>query len=111
MPAMALDGRFWQIVIEKGVMLQFGELEFVEIKVERSLENAEGFLLVEHANGEEVADLEDEASGFLKQRHLRCAGLPLKNDGLLLRRELRPQTGNGCFRTLGKLGECAPEHF
>ena len=37
------------------------------MEVERSLQNVEGFLFVEHPDSEEVADLEDEAAGFLKR--------------------------------------------
>ncbi len=79
------------------------------MEVERSLENAEGFLFVEHPNSEEVADLEDEAAGFLKQRCLGIADVLPKNDDLLLTRKMRPQIGNGFFRILGKLGERASE--
>ena len=70
MPAMTFERRFGEVVIEKGVVLEFGEFEFVGMEVECSLENAEGFLLVEHADSKEVADLQDEAAGFLKQRGL-----------------------------------------
>ena len=79
------------------------------MEVERSLENAEGFLFVEHPNSEEVADLEDEAAGFLKQRCLGIADVLAKNHDLLLTRKMCPQIGNGFFRILGKLGERASE--
>ena len=109
MPAMAFEGRFGEVVVEEGVVFELGEIEFVGMEVERSLENAEGFLFVEHPNGEEVADLEDEAAGFLKQRRLGIADVLPKNDDLLLTRKMRPQIGKGFFRILGKLGERASE--
>src|SRR5271156_6931496 len=55
MPAMAFNRRFGKVVVEEGVVFELGEIEFVWIEVERSLENAKGFLFVEHPNSEEVA--------------------------------------------------------
>src|SRR5258708_32610115 len=104
MPAMAFHGRFGKVVVEEGVVLEFGEFEFVGIEVERSLENAEGFLFVEHPNSEEVADLEDEAAGFLKQRRLSIADVLPQNDNLLLTCKMSPQIRKGLSRILGKLG-------
>ena len=48
-------------------------------------------MLIEHPHGEEVADLEDEATGFLKQRCLSIADMLPKNDGALLTRKMRLQ--------------------
>ena len=79
------------------------------MEVERSLENAKGFLFVEHPDGEKVTDLQDEAAGFLKQRRLGSADVLPKNDDLLLGRKMRPQIGKGLFRILGKLGERVSE--
>src|SRR6267143_1485822 len=107
--AMAFDGRFGEVIVEKGVVFELGEIEFVGMEVERSLESAEGFLFIEHPNSEEVADLEDEAASFLKQRCLGIADVLSKNDGLLLGREMRPQMSKGFLWILGKLGEGASE--
>jgi hypothetical protein len=77
------------------------------MEVESSLENAEGFLFVEHPHGEEVADLEDEAAGFLKQRCLGIGDVLAKNDVLVFTRKMSPQMGEGLFwipRELGKRG-------
>jgi hypothetical protein len=60
---MAFEMGFGEVVVEKGVVFQFGERVF-RIEIERLLENAEGFLLVEHPHGQEVADLQDEAATF-----------------------------------------------
>src|SRR5713226_5740639 len=109
MPAMAFESGFGEVVVEEGVVFELGEIEFVGMEVERSLENAEGFLFIEHPNSEEVADLEDEAAGFLKQRRLSIADVLAKNDDLLLGREMRPQIGNGFLWILRKLGERASE--
>src|SRR6266436_2151617 len=79
------------------------------MKVERSLQNAKAFLFVEHSYGEEVADLEDEAAGFLQQRRLSVVDVLPQNDGLLLTRQMRPQTGKRFLRILGKLGERSSE--
>ena len=95
MPAMAFEVRFGKVVVEKGVVLEFGEIELVGMEVQRSLENAEGFLFAEHPNREEVADLEDEAADFLKQRCLGVADVLAKNDDLLLHRKMRAQIGDG----------------
>ena len=62
---MTFERRFGKVVIEEGVVFEPGEIEFVGRKFERLLENAEGFLFVEHAHGEEVADLKDEAARLL----------------------------------------------
>ncbi len=46
MPTMAFDGGFGQVVVEKGVVFEFGKFELVGMKVESLLENAEDFLFV-----------------------------------------------------------------
>jgi hypothetical protein len=66
-------------------------------------------LFIEHADSEEVADLEHEAAGFLKQRRLSIADVLSKNDDLFLTRKMRSQIGDGFFRVLWKLGERASE--
>src|SRR5229473_8327248 len=68
--AMAFEWRFGEVIVKEGVVFELGEIEFVGMEVERSLESAEGFLFIEHPNNEEVADLEDEAAGLLQQRRL-----------------------------------------
>src|SRR5258708_4737587 len=79
------------------------------MKVERSLQNAKAFLFVEHSCGEEVADLEDEAAGFLQQRCLSVVDVLPQNDGLLLTRQMHPQIGKRFSGILGKLGERGSE--
>src|SRR5258708_30371472 len=79
------------------------------MKVEGSLENAKGFLFVEHSYGEEVADLEDEAAGFLQQCRLSVVDVLPQNDGLLFTRQMRPQIGKRFLGILGKLGERGSE--
>src|SRR4029077_2299627 len=91
------------------VVFEFGELQFVGVEVERVLENAEGFLFVEHPHSEEVTDLEDEAAGFLEQRCLGVAYVLPEDDDLLLTGKMGLQIPNGLFQVLGKLGECASE--
>ena len=105
MSAVAFERRFGQVVIEEGVVLELGEIEFVGMKVEGLLENAEGFLFVEHAHREEVADLEDEAAGFLKQRCLGIADMLPKNDGLLSDQKNAPADPTMAF--FGFLGNSA----
>src|SRR5208283_4810768 len=109
MPAVAFNRRFGKVVVEEGVVLELGEIEFVWMEVERSFENAKGFLFVEHPSNEEVAELEDKAADFLKQRRLGARDVPSKSDDLLLTGKMRPQIGNGFFRILGKLGERASQ--
>src|ERR1700730_6494674 len=109
MPAMTFDRRFREVVVEKRVVLEFGEFEFLGMEVKRSLENAEGLSLVEHSYREEVADLEDKAASFLKQHDLSMAEVLSKRDNLLLGRKMRLQVGDGLFRILRKLRKGASE--
>src|SRR5260221_7093646 len=109
MPAMTFDRRFGKVVIEKSVVLELGELELDGIEVERSLQNAEGILLVEHPDREKVADLQDEAPGFLKQRGLGISNVLPEGDNLLLGRKMRLQICEGLFRVLRKLRKGASE--
>src|SRR5271157_183372 len=97
MSAVALNGGFGQVVIEEGVVLEFGEFELVGVEVEGFLENAEGFLFVEKPDSEEVADVKNEAARFLKQRCLCFTDMPAKNDGLFLDRKVGAQFGNSSF--------------
>ena len=106
MPAVAFDGGFGEVVVEEGVVFQFGEFELGGMEVERSLENAEGFLFVEKPDSEEVADVKDEAARFLEQRCLGVADMLAKNDGLFLGRKVRRAARQWLFcGLLGKLGE------
>src|SRR5258708_27675096 len=109
MPAMTFEGRFGKVVIEKGVVLELGDFELDGIEVKRSLQNAEGLLLVEHADSKEVAYLEDEAPGFLKQHGLGISNVLPEGDNLLLGRKMRLQIGEGFFRILRKLRKGASE--
>ena len=98
---VTFERRFGQVVIEEGVVLELGEIEFVGMKVEGFLENAERFLFVEHAHGKEVADLQHEAAGLLQQRGLGIADMLPENDRLLSARELRPEIRQCLFRIPG----------
>src|SRR5260370_8859062 len=109
MHTMTFDRRLREVVVEKGVVLEFGEIEFCGMEVERSLQNAEGLLLVEHADSKEVAYLEDEAPGFLKQHGLGISNVLPEGDNLLLGRKMRLQIGDGFFRILRKLRKGASE--
>src|SRR5271168_3429035 len=109
MPAMTFDRRFGKVVIEKGLVLEFGEIEFCGMEVERSLQNAEGLLLVERADSKEVAYLQDEAPDFLKQHGLGISNVLPEGDNLLLGRKMRLQIGEGFFRILRKLRKCSSE--
>src|SRR5580692_9996479 len=100
---MAFHGGFGEVVIQKCVVFEFGEFELGGMEVERSLENAEGFLLVEQADRKKVADLEDEAASFLKQHILGSSNVLSKGDDLLLGREICAQIGDGFCRILRKL--------
>ncbi len=91
----------------RGVVFELGEIKFVGMEVERSLENAEGLLLVEHPNSKEIADLEYEAASFLKQRCLGIANVLVKDNDQPQGREMRPQIDKGLLWIPGKLGECA----
>src|SRR5580704_11814087 len=106
---MAFDGRFGKVVIEKGVVLEFREFELLGPKVESSLENAEGFLLIEHADGKEVTDLQDEAVRLLQQCGLGNADVPGKSDDLLLRGKMRMQIRKSLLWILGQIGERASQ--
>src|SRR5260370_39173473 len=109
MPAMTLERRFGQVVIEESIVFEFGESEFVGMEVERSFENAEGFLFVEHPYREEVADLEDEAASLLQQRHLSVGDVLPQNDELFLTRKVSPQVRKRFFGILLKHPERSPQ--
>src|SRR5271156_6956113 len=105
MPAMAFDRRFGKVVIEERIVLEVGGIDFIWLEVERSFENAKGFLFVQHPDGEKVTDLEDEATSLLKQRRVGSADVLTQNNDLLLTRKMCLQIGKGLFRVLGKFGE------
>ncbi len=65
MPSVAFEMRLAKIVVEKGVVLQARKFDFVRREVECLFEDAEGFLLVEQSNGQEIPQLENEAFDFL----------------------------------------------
>src|SRR5580700_12300660 len=98
---MAFQGGFGEVVVEEGVVFEFSEFQFVGVEIECVLENAEGFLFVEHPYGKEVADLEDEAAGFLEQRCLCVADVLPEDDDLLPTGKMRLEIGNGFFRVAG----------
>ena len=90
-------------------MFEFCEIDLFGVEVERSLENAERFVLIEHSDGKEITDLEDEASGFLKERGLGSGDVPSQSEDLLLTGKMRAQIGKRFPWILGKLGKRASE--
>ena len=99
---------FGQVVVEERVVLELGEFEFVGVEVERSLENAERFLFVENPDGEEIADLQDEAAGFLKKRGLGVADVLPKDDDLLLAEKWARRSARAFFGFLGNVASALP---
>ena len=101
MAAMAFEVRFAEVVVEKRVVLEFGEFELVGVEVEGLLQDAERFLFVENANGEKIADLEDEALRLLKECGLGLGDFASQDERLAFsRRSGRPARrapSLGCF--------------
>src|SRR5215467_11705166 len=75
--AVALEVRFREKVIEKGVAKEFRSIDLQGIEVQGSLEDDEGFFLCESANRHQVAHLGSEAFNLLLQYGLRSVDLPL----------------------------------
>ena len=94
---MAFDWGFWKVVVEEGVVFEFGEFEFAGMEIECLLEYSEGFLFIEEPDRQEVADLQDEAAGFLHQRCLSFKEMLGKNNRILLGRKVSAQLGNDLF--------------
>src|SRR5271156_1473997 len=105
MATVAFDRRLGKVVIEEGVVFEFGEFQLVGMEIERSFENAEGFLFVERRDRNEVADLKDEATGLLHECRLGIFEVLPENDRLLLTRKMCPQIRENFFRIPRKLGE------
>ena len=57
MPSVAFEMRLAKIIIEKGVVLELSKIALCRREVEDTLQDAECVVLVEHPNGQEVADL------------------------------------------------------
>ncbi len=68
MPTMAFEMRVTKVVVEEGVVFGLSLVELFGSEIEGALKNAEGFLLVEKPNCQEVADLEYETLGLLQER-------------------------------------------
>src|SRR5260370_17412886 len=78
MPTMAFEMRVTKVVVEEGVVLELSLVEIFGSEIQRALENAEGFLLVEKPNSEEVVDLDYETLGLLQQHRLGFGDLPVE---------------------------------
>src|SRR5271169_4577709 len=109
MPAVAFERRFGKVVVEEGVVFKLGAFEFIGMEVERSLENAKGFVFVEHPDSKEVTDLDNETADFLEQRRMGIAEVFSEKDGLLVGGEMRSQIGEGFLGILRKLGKRASQ--
>jgi len=64
---MAFQVRFAQVVIEKSVVFEAGKVQLVRVKVQNSLEEPKGLLLVQHLDGQEIIDLVEEARSLVME--------------------------------------------
>src|ERR1700674_3168950 len=67
---VALEKRVAELCIEESVVPEPGESDLQRRKVQRSVQDPKRLLLVEQAHGQEVADLQDEATEFLVENRL-----------------------------------------
>ena len=63
-------------------MFEPGRLDLLRGKVEGLLENAEGFLFIEHTYWQKIADLENEAFDLLEQARLPFRDLAVEEKNL-----------------------------
>ena len=75
---MAFEMRVTKVVVEEGVVFELSLVKLFGSEIQRALENAEGFLLVEKPNCQEVADLEYETLGLQQERGLGFGDLPVE---------------------------------
>ena len=85
MPAMTFQVRFAKVVVEKRVVLEPCELEFVGREIQRSLKNAESVLFSEEFDLDEIADLEDEAFHLLMESCQCFRDFAVEEDNLFAR--------------------------
>ena len=88
---MAFNLGLGEVVVQKRVVLEPRKFEFCGREVECLLEDAECFLLIEHADGQKVADLKNEALRLLPELCLGFVEFTAQNKDLLAGRELAPQ--------------------
>src|ERR1700682_1194210 len=81
-PSVAFEMGFAEVVIEKGVVLEPGRFDLLRGKVESLLENAEGFLFIEQADRQKIADLENEAFDLLEQASFPFRDLAVEEKNL-----------------------------
>src|SRR5580704_7679700 len=63
--AMALKMGFAEVVVQKSVVFQAGERNFLRVKIQSLFEDAKCFLFVEQAHGQKIVYLQYEAIDFL----------------------------------------------
>src|SRR6202790_4260043 len=80
---VALEKRVAELSIEESVVPEPGESNLQRRKVQCSIQDPECILLVEQAHGQEVADLQDEATEFLVENRLPFADLRVEENDLL----------------------------
>src|ERR1019366_9160193 len=64
-PAMTFNLRLGEVVVEECIVLELREVAVCGGEVECSLEDAECFVLIQHADRQKVADLKNKALRFL----------------------------------------------
>src|SRR6266487_1314749 len=98
-----------KVEVEESVVLKLRQFELIGCQVQRSFENAEGFLLVEKPHCQEVADLQDETLSLLQQCGLGLGNFPVEQDNVLLRREICQELAESLRWLLGEIGERVTE--
>src|ERR1700676_3327809 len=88
---VALEKRVAELSVEESVVPEPGESNLQRRKVQCSIQDPECLLLVEQAHGQEVADLQDEATQFLMENRLPLADLAVEENDLLPCGEGGPQ--------------------
>ena len=90
----ASEMRLTQVVIEKGIVLQPGILDFERREIQDLLQDTKRFLLRQDAAFDRVSNLHEKALGLRRQHCLRSFQLAVEQEDLLARREKGQQIGN-----------------
>src|SRR5579875_416408 len=104
MPPMTFEVGFAEVVVEKRIMLEPGELEFLRREIDCPLQDSECFLLGKQIDSNEVTNLQHEALHLLVERGERFGEFRIEQIDLFT----RGQDGlEFCERFLRIRGKCS----
>ena len=88
---MAFQMRLAEVIVKEGVVFESRQVQLIRSEVQGLFQDSEGFRSIEQPDRQEIAYLQDETLGLVKERGLGLANLPVEEGNLFSGGKIRPE--------------------